>query len=116
MLRSLSLFALALATIAINASPVTAAGLTWPASESARERCEDLVAFFDRWGATRAEHSDGARNHTRIGAEIDCDRGHFDAGITGMEALLARKKFEVPADVGEAPMYFPVEEGEASAR
>jgi hypothetical protein len=76
----------------------------------AKERCEDLVAFFDRWGTSRGEHTDGARNHTRIGANIDCERGHYEAGIRQMEALLIAKRFEVPVEVGEAPLYYPDED------
>jgi hypothetical protein len=117
MLRIFALSTIALAVIAVDARPVPAAGLSWPVSVSARERCQDLVAFFDRWGATRSGQSDGARNHTRIAANIDCEHGRYDAGIAEMEALLAGKKFEVPVDVGQAPMYFPDEEvAEASAR
>jgi hypothetical protein len=84
------------------------AAITPPlAAEPAKQRCQDLVAFFDRWGTTRGEHTDGARNHTRIGANIDCERGDHDSGIRQMEALLAAKRFEVPVEVGEAPLYYP---------
>jgi hypothetical protein len=76
----------------------------------AKERCQDLVAFFDRWGTSRGEHTDGARNHTRIAANIDCERGHYEAGIREMEALLIAKGFEVPVEVGEAPLYYPDED------
>jgi hypothetical protein len=78
------------------------------ADPAARKRCIELIAFFDRWGATRTGHSDGARNHTRIGASIDCQRGDYRAGIGQMESLLEHKKFEVPAEIGEAPMYEPL--------
>lgn len=97
---ALSIIALA-ATVAV-AQPSLA--------HQAKERCEDLVAFFDRWGSTRGQHNDGARNHTRIAANIDCERGHYEAGIQKMEALLTAKRFEVPVDVGEAPMYHPDED------
>jgi hypothetical protein len=76
----------------------------------AQERCKDLVAFFDRWGTSRGEHTDGARNHTRIAADIDCERGLYEAGIRQMEALLLAKAFEVPVEVGEAPLYYPDED------
>jgi hypothetical protein len=88
------------ATIAVAAS----------AQDGGKKRCADLLAFYDRWGSTRSEHSDGARNPARISAGIDCERGHFDAGIREMEALLVAKKFEVPVEIGAAPMLYPDEE------
>jgi hypothetical protein len=62
-----------------------------------KDRCTQLVAYFDRYGGTgRSEDSDGVRNHTRIGAAIDCERGQYDKGISAMEALLERKHYDVP--------------------
>ena len=61
-----------------------------------QERCIQLIAFFDRYGGSRSENSDGPRNHTRIGAAIDCERGQYLQGIEAMEALLRRKAFVVP--------------------
>ncbi|MGH8431685.1 MAG: hypothetical protein ACREUF_14915, partial [Solimonas sp.] len=55
-----------------------------------------LVSFYDRYGVSRGENWDGARNHTRIGAAIDCERGDYAKGIATMEALLKRKAFDVP--------------------
>ena len=74
---------------------------TVPASAQAttqtpKERCAQLIAAFDRHGSSRSANSDGARNHTRIGAAIDCERGDDDQGIKEMEDLLLRKKFTVP--------------------
>jgi hypothetical protein len=99
---------LRLLTLSIAAA-LTAALPPPSSAHPAKERCEDLVAFFDRWGTSRGEHSDGARNHSRIAANIDCERGHYDAGIRQMEALLIAKGFEVPVEVGEAPLYYPDE-------
>lgn len=59
-------------------------------------RCKQLIDYYDRYGAGRGEVSDGARNMTRIGAVIDCERGDFAAGIRAMEDLLKRKRFDVP--------------------
>ncbi len=59
-------------------------------------RCAQLVAFYDRYGRSRSLNSDGGRNHTRIGANIDCERGHYEKGIAIMEDLLRRKAFDVP--------------------
>jgi hypothetical protein len=60
-------------------------------------RCAQLVAFYDRYGRSRSLNSDGARNHTRIGANIDCERGHYEKGIAIMGDLLRRKAFDVPS-------------------
>jgi hypothetical protein len=59
-------------------------------------RCAQLVAFYDRYGRSRSLNSDGGRNHTRIAANIDCERGHYEKGIAIMEDLLRRKAFDVP--------------------
>lgn len=59
-----------------------------------KARCSRLLAFYEWYGAGRKENSDGARNHTYIGASIDCQRGRFAEGIAAMEALLQRKGFD----------------------
>ncbi len=102
-LSALSTTALAMIALAVAAPPALSADL------AAKRRCTDLVAFYDRWGTTRTKHNEGARNTRRIAAAIDCERGDHAAGIAEMEALLVDKKFEVPVDVGQAPMYFPDE-------
>ena len=61
-----------------------------------KARCSQLIAYFDRWGVTRSAHSDGRRNHTRLGAEIDCNNRLYAKGIAEMETLLRNKKFMVP--------------------
>ena len=57
--------------------------------------CQQLVSFFDYYGASRTENSDGRRNHARIGAEIDCKEGEHQEGIAAMIDLLQRKRFTV---------------------
>ena len=78
-----------------------AAAITQPvAAQSNAElkaRCEQLTSYYDRYGVDRSENSDGARNHTRIAAGLDCEDGHYAKGIAEMEALLKRKAFDVPA-------------------
>lgn len=61
-----------------------------------KARCSQLIAYFDRWGVTRSAHTDGRRNHARLGAEIDCNNGLYAQGIAAMETLLRNKAFEVP--------------------
>ena len=59
--------------------------------------CKQLVSFYDRYGASRTENSDGRRNHTRIGADIDCKEGNREDGVAAMIKLLESKLFEVPS-------------------
>jgi hypothetical protein len=80
-----------LAAGAVLASPVFAQSQT-----DLKARCDQLISYYDRYGAGRSENSDGARNPTRMGAGIDCERGQYNAGITAMETLLRSKAFDVP--------------------
>jgi hypothetical protein len=91
------------AIVVIAASNASAADL--------KKRCSALIAFYDRWGTTKTpDHSDGARNHNRIGAEFDCARGDYATGIAKMEAQIHnRLRMDIPVDIGEAPWYFPNE-------
>ena len=66
-------------------------------ADDLKARCDQLIAYFDRYGSGRGEHSDGARNMTRLSARIDCDRGQYEEGIKAMEDLLRRKKLAVPS-------------------
>ena len=66
-------------------------------ADDLKARCDQLIAYFDRYGSGRGEHSDGARNMTRLSARIDCDRGQYEQGIRAMEDLLRRKKLAVPS-------------------
>lgn len=77
--------------IAGSAKPMTPERLAW-----LKGRCSQLVAYFDRYGVGRGENSDGPRNHTRIGAAIECERRNYRGGIDTMGALLVRKAFAIP--------------------
>ena len=71
-----------------------------------KARCSQLISYYDRYGVGRGEKSDGARNHTRIAADLDCQQGRYEQGISAMEALLRRKNFDVPpapSGVAETP-------------
>jgi len=61
-----------------------------------KARCDQLTSYFDRYGAGRSENSDGARNHTRIAAGVECEHGQYADGIASMETLLKNKGFDVP--------------------
>ena len=86
------------------ASSQTSAALDTPAAKPMtpqrtawmKGRCSQLVAYFDRYGVGRGENSDGPRNHTRIGAAIECERVNYRQGIDTMAGLLKRKAFDVP--------------------
>src|SRR5882762_7104425 len=51
-----------------------------------KERCKQLIGYYDYYagGSRPSESTDGARNHTRISAWIDCERGNYEAGIKTM--------------------------------
>ena len=68
-----------------------------------KARCSQLIAYFDRWGVTRSAHSDGRRNLTRLGAEVDCRNGRFAEGIATMEKLMRDKNFTVPPQAPDEP-------------
>jgi len=57
-------------------------------SSSLKARCSQLMTFFDWYGASRSENTDGARNHTRLGAEMECKKGNYQQGVVLMEELL----------------------------
>ena len=84
------------ATIAL--AVVLAAGMTnsasaqnaASASPDLKARCDQLISYYDRYGGTgRSENSDGQRNHTRIGAALDCQNGHYAEGVAAGRALQA---------------------------
>jgi hypothetical protein len=66
-------------------------------SPGLKARCSQLMTFFDWYGASRSENTDGARNHTRLSAEMECKSGNYEEGVAKMEELLRRKKFDVPS-------------------
>lgn len=88
-MRSAYLLVLSFAT----SQPIPAQSQT---TAELKARCAQLVAYYDRYGVSRSTNSDGRRNHTRIGAEIDCERGLYAEGISAMEDLLKRKKITPP--------------------
>jgi hypothetical protein len=90
-------FALVLvATAGMMSSAIAQNSATAPSNADLKARCDQLISMYDRYGASRSENSDGARNHTRIGAGIDCANGHAAEGVAAMEGLLKDKKFDAP--------------------
>ncbi|MFZ5778996.1 MAG: hypothetical protein ACOY4R_02155 [Pseudomonadota bacterium] len=86
-------------TVALLVAVMSAEAPSAAAGQSAaaqKARCTQLIDFYDRYGSGRSQNSDGRRNHTRIGAEIDCQRGRYAQGIAAMESLLRAKKFDIP--------------------
>ncbi|MBN9516155.1 MAG: hypothetical protein J0H97_22320 [Alphaproteobacteria bacterium] len=90
-----SSFVLAVILAAGAANTVSAQSVSSQTSPD-KARCNQLISYFDRYGASRGENSDGERNHTRIGARIDCDNGHPAEAVATMEKLLTQKNMEVP--------------------
>jgi len=92
---------MALAALLLGAgSPEPAAGQSTAALKA---RCQQLIAYYDRFGVGRSTNSDGRRNHTRIGAEIDCRNGLYAEGIAAMEKLLRAKRFTPPPPGPDEP-------------
>jgi hypothetical protein len=69
-----------------------------PPNESPKAYCSRLTSFYDWYGASRSENTDGARNMTRITAGIECARGDYVAGIATRENLLRAKGFVPPPE------------------
>src|SRR5262245_17385416 len=65
-------------------------------SSDLEARCDQLTSYYDRYGVSRSENSDGARNHIRMAAGIDCQQGQYEKGISAMEALLKSKNLDAP--------------------
>jgi hypothetical protein len=93
---------IALAIAVMSSSAIAQNAATAPGNADLKARCDQLISMYDRYGASRSENSDGARNHTRIGAGIDCANGHAAEGVAAMEGLLKDKKFDAPPTSGVA--------------
>jgi hypothetical protein len=63
---------------------------------SLKARCSQLLTYYDWYGASRSENTDGSRNMASIGARVDCDHRRYEQGIAELEDLLRRKQFPVP--------------------
>ena len=62
-----------------------------------KARCDQLIKYCDYYGQSRGEGvTDDARNMTRIGARVDCDKGDYASGIALMEKLLRDKRMGIP--------------------
>jgi hypothetical protein len=84
------------ATAGLMNSAIAQNSAAVPSTADLKARCNQLISMYDRYGASRGENSDGARNFTRIGAGIDCEQGRYAEGVTAMEGLLKQKHFDVP--------------------
>ena len=84
------------ATAGLMSSAIAQNSAAVPNNADLKARCDQLISMYDRYGASRGENSDGARNHTRIGAGVDCQEGRYAQGVAEMETLLKNKHFEVP--------------------
>ena len=84
--------------IVVVATAAMATPIAFAQVPASKARCEQLMEYFDYYGQSRGEGvTDGARNMTRIGAGIDCDRGDYQKGIATIETLLRNKRMGVPA-------------------
>lgn len=87
----------AICTAFLVAAPEMADVASAQSDQVLKARCAQLIRYFDYYGQSRGEHSDGARNMSRVGAGIDCDRGDYHQGIAMMETLLRNKNMGIPA-------------------
>jgi hypothetical protein len=94
--RSTIAFGVVLAAGMINAASAQNSAST-PANEDLKARCNQLLSMYDRYGSSQSGDSDGARNHTRIGAGIDCANSRAAQGVAAMENLLKGKNYDMPA-------------------
>jgi hypothetical protein len=62
-----------------------------------KARCDQLAAYYDWYGASRSENTDGSRNVADMDAKLDCEQGRYEKGIVAMEDLLKRKRLPIPA-------------------
>jgi len=93
------------ATVVLSGEAASTAAFA-QTNDYVQERCAQLIAYYDYYGggSRPSESTDGARNHTRISASIDCERGNYEAGIKTIEALMTRKHMPVPRpDVASTP-------------
>lgn len=62
-------------------------------------RCSQLYALADRYLTRRGEGS-GGPNMTLLGAGLDCQKGHYEAGIATLEKLLRDQRITIPPPPG----------------
>src|SRR4029077_593750 len=83
--------------IAVLAGQAASTATVAQTGDYLRERCAQLIGYYDYYCVSRPiAGNDGVRNHTRISAAIDCERGSYEAGAKTMEALISRKHWPVP--------------------
>ena len=86
------------------------AGETLPASADTtsdlKAQCAKETTFWEYYGVTRAEHSDGKKNWQYINACSDCkskDDARISRGNESMKNLLLRKAFVLNGDLNAPP-------------
>jgi hypothetical protein len=88
-------------TIAAAALPARADTL-----RDLKAQCVRMTMFWEYYGATRTEHSDGTRNWQYFNACTDCKTGdekRINRGVEAMKDLLRRKKFAVDGALTAPP-------------
>jgi hypothetical protein len=65
-----------------------------------KARCQQLLDYYEWFGSSRHENTDGVYNLDFERARVDCDHGRYEQGIAELEGLLRRKKFVVPPPTG----------------
>jgi hypothetical protein len=83
-----------LAAIVAIAAPALAYGQQ--AQMEPRDRCAQLIAYWDQRSASKGEGASGS-DMARKAAGLDCDNRRYGDGIKRMEDLLRQNRYPVPA-------------------
>ena len=66
-----------------------------PTDEKLAARCVELANLFEKY-RIRTNLSLIGPDMTRLGASIDCAKGHYARGIKALEELLQRNRIPIP--------------------
>jgi len=62
-----------------------------------KERCDELYSIYFRYAADRTHHHDGEVAGSAL-AKYQCDSGHTEEGLRGLEAILTRNLLPYPKE------------------
>jgi hypothetical protein len=88
--------------LARAALPLLLLAALWPPAatnaqtpEQLAQRCNELLALYDKYNTRRSEGS-GGPDMVRTGAMLDCQKGRYAQGIKALEDGLKRSRITVP--------------------
>jgi len=89
LMRSALVAGVALTGAIVPASPASA-------QADLQARCSQLVSYYNRYGASRGEDSNGNRDFIWLGADLDCRNGRYEKGLDALETLMKGKNWNMP--------------------